>query len=405
VLVRRIPVVFADPQYVVVQSEYPPHNAHGPGQLLTPAAVALQPLSHVLPAHVVASQPLLVHEHVFVVHDVLQFFGHAPLPAPSSHSSPASTTPFPHTALPLHAPQLHVPVQVCVPPTPHDCVLAGAHAFSPAHSALVYVQDPALQICVMLPHFPHDVLAGVPLHGTGAQASQVHAIEQLRCCPGGQPLVSRLPLGHTPSPAHAAPAYVQPLALHVAVCVPRLQFPHAWVGAVPLHVQAPAAHTRPLLQAFPHVPQLFLSFCVFVGWPPQQALLLGRFVQLDVLTAVLQTWHAFARFDSSSEYWVPSMTHTGGVYVHSPLWQLYPLVHWCPQVPQLLLSVCVLTQAFPQHVFAPLHAVPVPVHVPQPFVDVIAVPHDTLLVAGQSGATGVLVQVALYQPGLWQVPT
>lgn len=63
----------------------------------------------------------------------------------------------------------------------------------------------------------------------------------------------------------------------------------------------------------------------------------------------------------------------------------------CMHVPVLGLHVCVLQSSPSSHDAA---EVPVPEHVPQPFVGVIAAPHATVLAAGQAGvhcATQLLV--------------
>jgi hypothetical protein len=95
---------------------------------------------------------------------------------------------------------------------------------------------------------------------------------------------------------------------------------------VPLgHVQLPAEHTFPPLQATPQPPQLLLSVCVFTHAPPQ--------------------------------FVVPPIH----VVEHVPLMHTWPVVHAIVQLPQCIASVAVLMQVPLQSVVPLGHA-----HAPPP---------------------------------------
>lgn len=98
------------------------------------------------------------------------------------------------------------------------------------------------------------------------QAHVPHWHELLHVC---VPLVSQdcvAPATQAPPPVHADQAPHVPSLLHVRLCVPVPQLPHA-SDAAPLHVQTPAWHADPAAQAWAHAPQLLVSVIRFALQP------------------------------------------------------------------------------------------------------------------------------------------
>jgi hypothetical protein len=123
---------------------------------------------------------------------------------------------------PMQASQVHVAVQVWVPPIPHGCVVVGAQtpSFMQAPNS---DQTPLLHVRVWVPQFPQGCVAD-PLQVWPLQPPQVQLAVQVWVPPEPQAWVA---LGaQTPSFMQAPNSDQTPL-LHVRDWFPQL--PQGWV--------------------------------------------------------------------------------------------------------------------------------------------------------------------------------
>lgn len=197
------------------------------------------------------------------------------------------------------------------------------------------------------------------------------------------------------------------LLLSVCVLVHVLLHIESPVG----HAHVPLLHVAPEGHARPQVPQWLLSVC-----RSTQALL--QFVSIGPVSLLQSTLHVPLRHTGVPELAEQALpqapqlagslrtaVHAPPLHMRSPIgqaqrpaWQLVPFAHRVPQPPQLMLSVCSLTQTLPHadnpaaqphlpalHVWLLLHFVP---HMPQLLVSVCRSTHVPMLEQYDCPATG-----------------
>jgi hypothetical protein len=181
---------------------------------------------------------------------------------------------------------------------------------------------------------------------------------------------SVVPGAHVPPPEQPDQLDQVP-PLHVRVCVPVLQLPHAWDDD-PLHAHWPPAHVEPAGHTLPHAPQSLPFVCSLTHVAPQSESPAGQ-EQPPQAQALVHVWlpgpsHACAAPGAQAPWaeHVPQADHVPAVHVrvcvpqspqdcvalpvHSHWLALHvaPLGHACWHEPQLFASEVVSTHA-PEH--------------------------------------------------------